>query len=211
MANTRWVQLRIPVSEGERYKVGKLTFAGNALVASETLRALVKLNDGDWYSQGAIREALTKARELYGAAGYMEFVALPEITPTEPTSPTSSFASTRGRDTSSIASRSPEHADARRGDPAELRLVEGGVFNTAALKDSVRRLNQLGYFKPLKGTDQELHVEKARIAHRCGRHPFDPRGAEPQSAAVRRRRVAVRGAFGNISYTTSNFLGRGKR
>ena len=33
----------------------------------------------------------------------------------------------------------------------EVRLFEGGVFNTEALKYSVRRLNQLGYFKPLEG------------------------------------------------------------
>ena len=33
----------------------------------------------------------------------------------------------------------------------EIRLFEGGVFNTEALKYSVRRLNQLGYFKPLEG------------------------------------------------------------
>ena len=33
----------------------------------------------------------------------------------------------------------------------EMRVWEGGVFNSEALKDSVRRLNQLGYFKPLEG------------------------------------------------------------
>ena len=33
----------------------------------------------------------------------------------------------------------------------EMRLVENGVFNTEALKFSVRRLNQLGYFKKLEG------------------------------------------------------------
>ena len=33
----------------------------------------------------------------------------------------------------------------------EVRLVEDGVFNTEALKYSVKRLNQLGYFKPLEG------------------------------------------------------------
>ena len=36
----------------------------------------------------------------------------------------------------------------------EMRLVEGGVFNTEALKYSVRRLNQLGYFKQLEGNEQ---------------------------------------------------------
>ena len=32
-----------------------------------------------------------------------------------------------------------------------MRLVEDGVFNTEALKYSIKRLNQLGYFKPLEG------------------------------------------------------------
>jgi outer membrane protein assembly factor BamA len=36
-----------------------------------------------------------------------------------------------------------------------MRLVESGVFNTEALKYSVRRLNQLGYFKPLEGDDDQ--------------------------------------------------------
>jgi outer membrane translocation and assembly module TamA len=42
----------------------------------------------------------------------------------------------------------------------EVRLVEGGVFSTEALKYSVRRLNQLGYFKPLEGNEKDLQVEK---------------------------------------------------
>ena len=33
----------------------------------------------------------------------------------------------------------------------EMRLFEGGVFNTEALKYSIKRLNQLGYFKQLEG------------------------------------------------------------
>jgi len=209
--NTRWVQLRIPVTEGERYKVGKLSFAGNALVASETLRGLVKLNDGDWYSQGAIREGLNKARELYGAAGYMEFVALPEITPTEPHIADVVIRVNEGpryfiHRITFTGNTLTRDAVIRR----ELRLVEGGVFNTAALKDSVRRLNQLGYFKPLKGTDQELHVEKAPSRTDA----VDIRlNLEEQNRNQLQFGAGVsqyEGTFGNISYTTSNFLGRGE-
>ena len=40
----------------------------------------------------------------------------------------------------------------------EIRLFEGDVFNTEALKYSVRRLNQLGYFKPLEG--EAIDVQK---------------------------------------------------
>ena len=40
----------------------------------------------------------------------------------------------------------------------EMRLVESGVFNTEALKYSIRRLNQLGYFKNVEG--DAINVEK---------------------------------------------------
>ena len=36
----------------------------------------------------------------------------------------------------------------------EMRLVEGAVFNTEALKYSIRRLNQLGYFEQINEQDQ---------------------------------------------------------
>src|SRR5205814_7317792 len=41
----------------------------------------------------------------------------------------------------------------------EIRLFEGNVFNTEALKYSVRRLNQLGYFKPLEA-GKDVAVDK---------------------------------------------------
>jgi outer membrane protein assembly factor BamA len=40
----------------------------------------------------------------------------------------------------------------------EVRLVEGGVFDTEALKYSIKRLNQLGYFKPINSNrDVDVH------------------------------------------------------
>ena len=32
----------------------------------------------------------------------------------------------------------------------EMRLLEGGVFNTEAMKFSIRKINQLGYFKNIE-------------------------------------------------------------
>ncbi|HSK11521.1 MAG TPA: POTRA domain-containing protein, partial [Vicinamibacterales bacterium] len=78
---TRFVSLRIPVTEGERYKVGELAFDGGTVVKTEPLRELFKLKPGDWYSDQAIRKGLEKAREVYGAAGYFEFTGYPDLQP----------------------------------------------------------------------------------------------------------------------------------
>ena len=63
-SKTRWVELRIPVTEGKRYKVGKVDFEGNTIAKAEGLRPLFKLTEGDFYSEKKIAEGL---REGEGA------------------------------------------------------------------------------------------------------------------------------------------------
>ena len=225
---SRWVQLRVPVTEGRRYKLGSFTFEGNKILASEGLRTLFKLQPGEWYSQQRIREGLEKAREIYGAAGYMEFTGFPDLKPSDAALPgggsTGSLPDPETPPTVDVVMRLTEgpqyfvnritfagntttrdHVIRR-----ELRLIEGGVFNTEALKQSVRRLNQLGYFKPLEGTDKDLKVDKTP-----GRdHAVD---VTLQFQEQNRNQVQFgagasqyEGLFGQVSYTTSNFLGRGE-
>ena len=92
----------------------------------------------------------------------------------------------------------------------EMRLVEGGVFNTEALKYSVRRLNQLGYFKELKGDDRDMKVEKT---------PNQPNTVDVTLKFEEQNRNQLtfgagvsqyEGFFGQLGFQTSNFLGRGE-
>jgi len=78
---TRWIQLRIPVTEGPRYRVGDFKFEGNTVVKSENLRPMFKVSEGEWYSEKKVRDGLKKAQEAYGAGGYMEFTGYPDLNP----------------------------------------------------------------------------------------------------------------------------------
>src|SRR6185295_16691422 len=78
---TRWIQLRIPVTEGPRYRLGAFNFEGNSVVKSENLRPMFKLREGAWYSEKDVRDGLKKAQEAYGHAGYMEFTGYPDLNP----------------------------------------------------------------------------------------------------------------------------------
>ena len=73
----------------------------------------------------------------------------------------------------------------------ELRLYENSVFNTEALKYSVKRLNQLGYFKPLED-QKNITTDEDAGRRQQGRSHAEARRAEPQPVVVRRGRVAVR-------------------
>jgi hypothetical protein len=71
--------LRIPVTEGERYRFGDLRFEGNKVVRSEGLRSLYKIEPGEWYNRKKLQDGNKKAQEIYGGAGYMEFTPFPML------------------------------------------------------------------------------------------------------------------------------------
>src|SRR5437773_7705127 len=231
---TRWVELKIPITEAPRYKVSTFEVAGNTVVKTDYLKPLFKMNSGEWYGEKRIRKGLEKAREVYGSGGYYEFTGFPDYkfhddpNPNQPEAPEALKASEpaapqpAGPPIVDVTMRMQEGQQfsvnritfigntttrdnvIRR----ELRLVEEGVFNTEALKYSIKRLNQLGYFKPLEG-GKDVNVEKA---------------TEPNKRDVRlkleeqnRNQLTFgagvsefEGFFGQLSFQTANFLGRGE-
>ena len=169
----------------------------------------------DWYRQQAFRDGLNKARELYGAAGYMEFTGFPEHTPREVASgePIMDVLVRVVEGPKYFVNRLSFTGNVTTHDRVirrEFQIVEGGPFNTEALKYSIQRLNQLGYFKPLEGNASDLQVEKTP-----GRS--DAVDLTVKVEEQNRNQISFgagvsqyEGIFGNLSYTTSNFLGRGE-
>ena len=208
---TRWMQLRVPVTEGPQYRVGEFAFDGNKVVRSEHLRTLFKQKTGDVYAEKRIREGLQKAREIYGAAGYWEFTGYPDLQPVEPAAaPAPSRRAPAPLVNVTMRLQEGERYFVNRINfvgnlttrdnvvRREIRVDENGVFDTEALKTSVRRLNQLGYFKEL---NEETGIDDRQDAG--DRQPGGPhaeaRGAEPQPAHLRRRGLAVlEGIFGQL-------------
>lgn len=212
---TRWIQLRVPVLEGPRYYVSQFELSGNKVIATDALRQLFKIKDGDVYQQNVIRDGLMKAREAYGAAGYMEFTGYPDLAPVPDLGGRPSVQVTMRLEEGSqylihrinfTGNVTTQDRVIRR----ELALLEGGVFNTEALKYSIRRLNQLGYFKPIEGTDKDVTIDKSSV----GEHLVD---VSLRLEEQNRNQVTFGagvsqydGAFGNVAFTTANLLGRGE-
>jgi outer membrane protein insertion porin family len=230
---TRYVTLRIPVTEGNRYKVGDLSFEGNEVVKSDALRPMFRLASGEYYSEKAVRKGLEKAREVYGAGGYFEFTGYPDYkfrdqpNPAEPEAPAALKAEAPAPRTGppivDVVMRIQEGKQyfvnritftgntttrdnvIRR----EVRLVEDGVFNTEALKYSIKRLNQLGYFKPLEGT-KDVDVQKTPGADNKVDVKLKLEEQNRNQLTFGAGVSEFEGFFGQLSFSTSNFLGRGE-
>ena len=231
--NTRWVQLIVPVTEGNRYKVGNFTFEGNTIVKGENLRPFFKMKEGDYYDEERIRKGLDKAREVYGAGGYYEFTAYPDLAPRD--RPAENADDPAGPPATPVADGKPAgppivdvtmrvqegkqyfvnritfHGNTTTRDNVirrEMRLVEANVFNTEALKYSVRRLNQLGYFKALEG--DAIQVDKTPGADNKVDVTLTLEEQNRNQLTFGAGVSQFEGFFGQLSFQTSNFLGRGE-
>jgi outer membrane protein insertion porin family len=227
----RWIQLRIPVTEGRRYRVGEFTFEGNTVVNAEALQPVFGMRTGDFYSEKKIRKGLEKARELYGTGGYFEFTGYPDLRPRDlmdpdnpdqflpdgapPSGPPVVDVTMRMQEgeqyfvnTITFIGNSTTRDNVIR---REMNLLENGVFNTEALKFSVKRLNQLGYFKQIEeGSPDGIDVQKT---------PGEKNKVDVTLKLQEQNRNQLtfgagvsqfEGFFGQAAFATSNFMGRGE-
>jgi outer membrane protein insertion porin family len=238
---TRWVELRIPVTEGPRYRVGSFSVAGNTIFQSDPLREQFKLKIGDWFDEKKLRDGLRKVQEAYGSNGYMEFTGFPDYrfsddpqaieaalnalvpdaiaAPPEPetkeakTAPTVDITMQLTEGKQYLVNRITFTGNTTTRDNVirrEVRLLEGRPFDTEALKYSVKRLNQLGYFKTLEGNEKDLKVDK--VPDKDGYVDVTLK-LEEQNRNQLTFGAGVsqyEGVFGQLSFQTANFLGRGE-
>ena len=232
---TRYIELRIPVTEGPRYRVGNFDFSGNTVVESAALQPFFRLKEGDYYSLDNVRKGLDKAREGYGAGGYFEFTGFPDYKFRDEPDPAADAAvpdalkagsagnGAAGPAIVDVTMRLVEgeqyfinritfvgntttHDNVIR---REMRIFENNVFNTEGLKVSIRRLNQLGYFKALE-QGKDISVDKT---------PGEKNKVDVKVQLEEQNRNQIsfgagvsefEGFFGQASFQTANFLGRGE-
>jgi outer membrane protein insertion porin family len=232
---TKWIQLTIPVNEGKPYRVNSFQIAGNTVVKTEALMPLFNLKTGDLYSNKLVRKGFQKAQEIYGHGGYMEFTGYPDFkysdepdpaqanTPASlvAVTPTQTKASEPAVDVTLQIREGPRYTINRiifTGNTTtrdnvirrELRLYENSVFDTEALKYSIKRLNQLGYFKPLEGPGKDITIDKLPNVDNKVDVKMKLEEQNRNQLTFGAGVSQFEGFFGQLSFQTSNFLGRGE-
>jgi outer membrane protein insertion porin family len=227
---TQWIQLRVPVTEGQRHRVGAFSIDGNTVVKAEALAPLFEIEPGDWYNEKQVRDGLIKAREIYGAGGYMEFTGFPDLSfpdavnasvpaallaaPEPDAAPTVDVTMRLQEGKQYFVNRITFVGNTTTRDNVirrEMRLIEGSVFNTEALKYSVRRLNQLGYFEQINEQDQAAQkVEKTPGRDGMVDVTLNLKEQNRNQLTFGAGVSQYEGVFGQLAFQTANFLGRGE-
>src|SRR5208337_1570471 len=207
------VDLTMPIEEGDKYRLGKITFKGNkAITNTIALRNLVPLKDGDVFSREKIAKGLDNLRKAYGEYGYINFSPVPET----------SFDEDKKLVNVEIDVDEGKQFYVRRiefqGNTTtrdkvirrELALEEGGIYNSRLWELSLLRLNQLSYFDQLKADDPNVTDKKLDEKNGLVDLTLHVKEKGKNQIGLNGGVSGLEGAFIGLNYATNNFLGRGE-
>jgi outer membrane protein insertion porin family len=205
----KWLTVEVPVTEGEQYKVGEVKFEGLTVFKEAAIRDLFKLQTGDVYRESRLKKGYDKLRDIYGSQGYFQYTGFTKRKP-DAEKKVVDLVLTMEEDKQYFVGRIRFTGNETTRDKVirrEVYMNEGDVFNTEALKLSIRRLNQLGYFKPMEGPPeiglQPGSEDKLNLTFKVeeqNRNQFTFGGGVS----------GLEGTFVNASFSTANFLGLGE-
>ena len=207
------VDITIPIEEGDRYHLGSITFTNNkAITDQKALRSLFPIRDGDIFSREKVAKGLQELTKAYGTVGYINFTPVPDTKFDEEKRLVNLVIDVdegkqfRVRRIEFVGNTTTRDKVIRR----EIILEEGGLYNSHLWEVSLLRLNQLGYFDPLKPEDpnttetkrdeKNATVDITLKVHEKGKNQIGLQGGVSGLA----------GAFIGLTYSTNNFLGLGE-
>ena len=207
------VDITIPIDEGEKYRLGKITFKNNKAISNTAaLRSLFPLKDGDIFSREKIAKGLEALRKAYGQFGYINYTGVPSTTFDDDKKlafleiDVDEGKQFYVRRIEFVGNTTTRDKVIRR----ELALEEGGVYNSILWERSLLRLNQLSYFDQLKPDDP--NVTEKKLDEKNGQVDLTLKVHErgKNSVGLNGGVSGLEGAFIGLNYSTNNFLGRGE-
>ena len=188
------VDITMVLSEGDLYRLHQVSFVGMKLFRTPDLiaRSVFRMAPGDVFSTEKLQKGLDDLRKLYGNFGYIDFVPSPDPE-----------IATGVKDQIDLT------IDVDEGHQFFVRRIdEGDLYSQQLWETSILRLNQLGYFDPLK-------PEEAADVKRDTRNntvdlliKLKERGKN--SIQLNGGVSGISGSFIGFSYSTKNFLGLGE-
>jgi len=204
--------ITVDLEEGKLYHLNNITFTGVKFFRTPEalMTPLFGMSKGDVFSTAKLRKGLENMRKLYGDFGFIDFVAEPSFDPM-PDAGTIDMSLSVDEGKQFFVRRIDFSGNTTTRDKVirrQLLIDEGQIFNNRLWELSILRLNQLGYFEPLKAEEaadikRDTKTDTVDITLKVkerGKNSIQLNGGVS----------GIAGSFIGASYSTNNFLGLGE-
>ena len=216
-------EVTMVIDEGRKYSLRNFQFVGMKLFRTPDLiqKQVFQMSPGDTFSTQRLQKGIENLRKLYGDFGYIDFVPEPDPEPV-PNSDKIDLTINVDEGHQFFVRRIDFQGNTTTRDKVirrELLIDEGDLFSQRLWDTSILRLNQLGYFEPIKTADdprgpQAPGTEATEIKRDTKTNTVDlllklkERGKN--SIQLNGGVSGIAGSFIGFSYSTNNFLGLGE-
>lgn len=201
----RYLDILIEIEEGEQFRIGAVEVSGDLLRSREELITLLGLPSGDLFSRKKLREGMMKVNDLYADEGYA-YVNVAPLSKVNPEARTVDLTIEIEKSFLVVTRKIHVAGNSKTIDKVirrEIMLNEGDNFSATKIKESRRRIQNLGFFEEVKiGTEKtdspgfmDLLVEVKE----------KPTGTFSLGFGY----SSIDGFIGQTSITQDNLLGRG--
>jgi outer membrane protein insertion porin family len=201
--------LTIPIEEGERWKFGEVTIEGNQIYSDQMLMRAFANKTGGWLRSKVIDEGVKQITEAYHNTGYIFARVDPELVEREGRVADLVVHVREGEQFK--VGRIEFQGNDRTKDKVlrrELRLYEGGLMNVTAIRNSVLKVNQLGYFK--LNEEDPVEIDTDTESKKVNLH-FKGEESDRTELQFGGGWSELDGFFGQFAINTKIFLGRGEQ
>ncbi len=154
--------ITIPISEGDQFKVSSIEVTNNRVFSDEEIKDKITMVPDKPFSKETLRKDIFSISELYSQHGYALITVTPDIIPDENKKLVQVILKIDegakykiGRIEISGNTKTRDKVIRR-----EVRLDEGDVFNSALIRRSYERLNNLNFFETVDISPKPQPEEK---------------------------------------------------
>jgi outer membrane protein insertion porin family len=161
------IRLIIPIFEGPRHRLGKLTVLDGSVLTADQARDQFPIKEGDVINASLMEATLARLRDIYGRLGYLQFA--PEIvfksTPPANNEVVTDITITLNEGRRFTIGKLDFVGNRRTLDLYLRRMVpldEGEYFDYGRLQEAIERFNRTGLFDPIKPGDVIINYDTAQ-------------------------------------------------
>ncbi|MEW6115856.1 MAG: outer membrane protein assembly factor BamA [Nitrospirota bacterium] len=143
------MNITIPLSEGDQFKVSSIEITGNKVFKEEELKKLLKVSPNKVFSKEVFTKDIAALTDKYANNGYALVTIVPDLVPDEQKKETKVVYQISEGDKYRIG-RIEISGNTKTRDKVirrEIRLDEGDTFDASKLKRSYERINNLQFFE----------------------------------------------------------------
>jgi len=144
--------ISIPISEGDQYKIASIDISGNKAFDSNSIRGRISMMPDKPFSKANLRKDIFSISELYSENGYALITVTPDLSPDESKKIVKINLKIDEGERYRIG-RIEIAGNTKTRDKVirrEVRLDEGDLFNSALIKRSYEKINNLNFFETVE-------------------------------------------------------------